>query len=139
MHRLFETLEGRRMLSATMLGMPVRVAAHPPAVHAPLSQNMPMRFQGTATSTTAGVPAVQLQMLVVKTDKGFRAELTAVSDLGKRMNFALKLGADGSFTVDRKEKTGSLHLEGKVSADLQTVAGTFTDTRTDGSSSGAFL
>ena len=136
MNRLFETLESRTLMSGTMTAVAFGpVEAHPAAVHVSASEHTTAVFNGTA-ATADGTAVATLQMTVTRSGHSVRAVLTATGGDGKLAHYNLKLGAGGSFSFDSKEKGVRLHVQGRLSADGQSVSGTFAQTRKDGSTSG---
>lgn len=142
MSQMIETLESRTMFSATIGHTPMTGALHAPAVHAAkiTAPVVTYTFKGTAFNTTQNKLAANLVMTVTKNDKGYQGNVVATDPgTGAVTKFTVQFDASGKFVYNLSETGGKmLHLEGQLNADKNTITGTWTETRKDGSSKGTF-
>jgi hypothetical protein len=128
MNRLIEMLETRQFLSASILHAAVQAPAHQPVIHVAETQNVTLKYQGTAYNTTSAKVAANIQLTLTKTSKGYSALVIAVDPskpAGVQQRFTMDVNASGHFVYDTKSKDRTFHLEGQVSADQSAINGTF--------------
>ena len=135
MNRFIETLETRQLLSAAFLHQDAHHVGSASAVHADKNATTSMKFNGTANNSDGSL-AANLMISIEQTKNGLMAEIVATSATTKREMFKVPVDANGNFTISRNSDKKTLLVNAAVSADQQTIAGTWTNTENGNPSNG---